>query len=165
MKDHILTEQKLFRKKGSIKLKRFGIFLLVLFLFAGTSASASSYAARYKQAYALYEKGKYRQSIQIFRQLLEKDQSNDLADNCQYWIGESYFALHEFKQAIMEFDRTLTFFPNNKREDAFYKIAQCHERLGDIPAAREMYTRFIVEFPGSRHIHGVLKKLESLHSP
>ena len=96
--------------------------------------------------------------------MLATSRTHDLSDNCQYWIGEAYYNMKKYEQALIEFDRTLTFKKTNKREDAMYKMANCHEKLGEKKLAREMYLRFLAEYPESRHAPHVLKVLETLRS-
>ena len=137
------------------------VLIIQMFVFAAQT-SAASFTDRYNTAYRQFERGRYTQAIRDFRNLLNTDATNDLSDNCQYWIGESYFQLGRYDQALVEFDRTLAFPGTNKREDALYKIAQCHEALGETTLAGELYVRFLADFPQSRHAPAVLKKLESL---
>jgi TolA-binding protein len=132
------------------KVKRAAILAVILFqmLIFAAQTSAAGFSDRYNAAYRSFERGRYTQAIRDFRNLLNSDASNDLSDNCQYWIGECYFQLGRYDQALVEFDRTLSFPGTNKREDALYKIAQCHEALAD--------------FPQSRLTPTVLKKLEKI---
>ena len=39
--------------------------------------------------------------------LIELENINDLTDNCQYWIGEIYYATRDFRNAIDAFDKYL----------------------------------------------------------
>ncbi|MBS1262658.1 MAG: Cell division coordinator CpoB [Calditrichaeota bacterium] len=134
-------------------------------LFLVTPALArGSYETRYEEALGLYREGRLSTAIQQFRALIEENPRHSLADNCQYWIGEAYFRLRRYEQAIVEFDRTLTYRNTNKREDALYKLASCHERLGKAEAARELYLRLLAEFPNTRHASYVVKKLDMLGS-
>jgi len=145
-----------------LKSSRGFVGVLGLLLLLATVSQAASYSDRYAAAYNQFERGRYTQAIRDFRNMLATDRTNDLSDNCQYWIGESYFQLGRFDQALVEFDKTLAFPGTNKREDALFKIAQCQERLGETTLAGELYVRFLVEFPQSRHSSAVLKKIEAM---
>ncbi len=131
-------------------------------LLISSIATAGVVKDRYDAAYALYEQGQISSAIPAFREITELFPNHSLADNAQYWIGEAYFRLKRYEQAIIEFDRTLLYKNTNKREDSLYKLASCHERLGKVDAARELYTRFIADYPTSRHASYVLKKLNLL---
>jgi tol-pal system protein YbgF len=141
-----------------------GVMLIALILLSGTtvSALAAGYTDRYQEGRKLFVSGKYTRAIRHFRQMLADDRTSDLSDNCQYWIGEAYYQLGDYAQAAVEFDKTLTFPSTNKREDALFKIAQCHERLGELELAQQLYKRFLAEYPESRHSRSVLTKLETL---
>jgi tol-pal system protein YbgF len=142
----------------TISVKR--VFLAVLLaLVLSTVASADIVKDKYDAAMDLYNQGQLSSAIPAFRIITENYPNHSLTDNAQYWIGEAYFRLKRFEQAIIEFDRTLLYKDTNKREDALYKLASCHERLGKTDAAKEMYSRFLAEFPNSRHASHVLKKL------
>ncbi len=141
------------------------LLLLIAVAFSMPSvAHADAVKTMYDRAYALYEQGQLSSAIPTFREITEKYPNSSLADNAQYWIGEAYFVLKRYEQAIIEFDKTLTYQNTNKREDAVYKLASCHERLGKSETALELYTRLLAEFPNTRHASYVLKKLDMLGS-
>ena len=51
------------------------------------------YEAKYIKSLAHYQNGEWNASLDGFEFLLQADSNHDKADNCQYWIGEVYFAL------------------------------------------------------------------------
>lgn len=141
----------------------FAIGVFALFAFGAGSVQADGWYSRsYKQGMKLFNRGQYLQSIKHFRELLDASRKNDLSDNCQYWIGEAYYQLGKYEQAIVEFDRTLTYPGTNKREDALYKLANCHEKKGEIRPARELYLRLMMEYPKTRHGQYVMKRIKEL---
>lgn len=158
----MLRKEKMKARSRWTKWAAIAVVLLLQANLFAAPATAASFADRYHAAYRLFERGRYTQAIRDFRNLLATDATNDLSDNCQYWIGESYYQLGRYDQALVEFDRTLAFPGTNKREDALYKIALCHEALGEATLAGELYVRFLADFPQSRHSPTVLKKLEKL---
>ena len=149
--------------KNQSVVKRIVIAFMVVIMVAGM-ASADTVKDQYDNALALYNEGQLSSAILIFREIVDNSKTHSLADNAQYWIGEAYFRLKHFEQAIVEFDRVLTFKNTNKREDSLYKLASCHERLGKADAAMELYTRLLAEYPNTRHSSYVLKKLNLLGS-
>lgn len=138
------------------------LLALAASLLSAPPASAATYEQRYDDALALYNSGQISSSIRQFRALTDESRSHSLSDNAQYWIGEAFFRLRQYEQAIVEFDRTLTYPRTNKCEDAIYKLAACHEKLGKIEMARELYTRLLAEFPNTRHASYVMEKIDLL---
>ena len=77
------------------------------------------------------------------------DPSNVLADNSQYWLGECYYTMKNYKRAIIEFEKVFMFPGTDKDDDAQLKLGHCHRSMGNIDKAREEYQRLIDYFPGS----------------
>ena len=57
-------------------------------------------------------------AIDAFEILIQNDSENDYADNAQYWIGESYYALDEYSKAIESFRKVINFADSNKADAA-----------------------------------------------
>ena len=90
-------------------------------------------------------------AIEGFEDLVKSDATNDLADNCQYWLAECYYSQKNFKRAIAEFEKVFSFAGTNKDADAQLKIALAHQSMGNIDKARDEFQRIIDYFPGSDH--------------
>jgi len=84
----------------------------------------------YQAAYIDFSKGGYQLAITGFRDFLRRFPDHKLADNAQYWIGESYLALaHSYanagqqedkatqalEEAVREFRRVITNYPRGTR--------------------------------------------------
>ncbi|MGQ9618014.1 MAG: tetratricopeptide repeat protein [Candidatus Aminicenantia bacterium] len=65
----------------------------------------------YYTAYSDYIKGNYTLAIAGFRDFYEKNKSSPMADNALYWIGECYYSLGKYEDAIREFDNLITNYP------------------------------------------------------
>lgn len=146
-------------------MKRILIIWVLAGLFALPQLSFASYKSRYYEGYELYKKKKYISAIKHFQKMLDDSKTSNLSDNCQYWIGMSYFNLGKYKQALIEFDRTLIFQGTNKREDAIYMMALTYEKLDEPEQARQIYVRFMAEFPTSKRMSKVIAKVEELGIP
>lgn len=120
------------------------------------SGGSTQLSGNYKQDYQLaldeYNARNYKTAIQMFEDLLAIDQRNSLADNCRYWIGECYYGLGNYNQAIIEFTKVFSFTKANKMADAQLKLGLCYWRLGDSQRAAQEFERLINEFPDSEYV-------------
>ncbi|MCB0279084.1 MAG: tol-pal system protein YbgF [Calditrichaeota bacterium] len=123
---------------------------------------SDSYENDYQRAYGLFQSRKYTDAIVLFQQLVDRNPKHQLADNAQYWIGESNFAKQNYRQAILDFEKVITFPKSNKNEDSQFKIAYCYVLLKDGTNARIELQRFISKYPKSRNINRAKKMLNSL---
>jgi len=115
-----------------------------------TAASPTlAYKDRYLNALSLHQNGKYEESIELFRKLVNENRNNELADNAQYWIGESYYSMKQYQQAVIEFEKVSAFSNTDKNDDAQYKIGLCYESTGDHEKARAAFQKLIDFYPRS----------------
>lgn len=126
------------------------------------SLTFSEYQAKYEEALGEYEKKNYRFAIQFFKELLRVNSSNSLADNCRYWIGESYYGLKDYEHAIQEFDKVFTFSNSNKNDAAFFKIGLCYQKMNLPGFAREAYKKLIEKYPESELLETAKRYLARL---
>lgn len=104
----------------------------------------------YEQAYAWYKAASYQKAIYQFNKFLKDFPQHDLADNAQYWIGESYYSLELFPRAIYAFQRVITYYPKgNKAPDALLKIGMCYLATKDKEKARATFQKLVAEYPAS----------------
>lgn len=106
--------------------------------------------ALYDRGYSLFHEGEYARSEAAFRRFLELHAESDLADNAQFWIGESRWARGDFAAALEGYTRTVERYPDgNKVPDALLKAGRCLENLGQVGRAIQTYEAVIVRFAGS----------------
>ena len=105
----------------------------------------------------------YRGAIEQFKKFLETHPDSNLADNAQYWIGESYYALQNFDQAIVEFDLVRKDYPkSDKVPAAWLKIGYSFAELGNRVDARLFLQEVINRFPQSKEAEKARNKIRSL---
>ena len=68
--------------------------------YSGSSMNRSEFGSRYETALREFKSRNYIQAVDIFNEVILRDPDNSLADNCQYWICESYYGLTKYNQAI-----------------------------------------------------------------
>jgi tol-pal system protein YbgF len=101
-------------------------------------------------AYADYSRGNYDLAISEFRQYVETYPTTEMADNAQYWIGESLFAKKQYNEAITEFDKVSTLFPKGDKVPASrFKKGLALRELGDEEGAKAEFTAITKLFPRS----------------
>jgi len=83
----------------------------------------------YEDALRLYQSGDYQKAVESFNKFIKSYPKSDLADNAQYWVGESYYDLKNYSQAWVEMNKLLKVYPKgNKADDARVKIKIIEER-------------------------------------
>ena len=113
--------------------------------------SDEEYSTKYIEALAHYQNGEWNMSLDEFNFLIQVDNNHDLADNCQYWIGEVYYALNNYNRSIREFEKVFSFTGNNKSDDAQYKIGLCYMNIGQIGRAINEFKKLLEYYPDSEY--------------
>lgn len=124
------------------------------------SSPEDEFSVRYEKALSEYYSGNHRKAITLFTSLLTFDSNHALSDNCQYWIGESYYALGEFALAVQEFKRVFAYGDSNKKDDAQLKLWLCYLKLGDKPKAEEELNRLLTDYSDSEYVDKVKELLK-----
>lgn len=109
----------------------------------------------YKTAISSYFDGEYKNAIEYFEKLISVDDSHDLSDNAQYWIGESYFALGHYEDAMGTFEIVLTYPQSNKNDYAQFKIGLCLLKLNKPNQANAAFQSFLDSYPKSELVSRV----------
>ena len=112
----------------------------------------TSYEIRYQNALQMFHNSKYRDALSGFSDLISENRGHSLSDNCQYWIGECYFALKEFSQAIIAFEKVFTFLNSNKDDDAQFKLGYTYLKLGDGKRAEEEFIKLSTNYSDSEFV-------------
>ncbi len=116
----------------------------------------------YTGALDLFMARNYQQAITEFEGLLSAGISDDLADNCHYWIGESYYAMGKYSEAIGHFEKVFDFPQSGKRPYAQLMIGNAQAALGNTSAAKEAYNALVTTYPASHLVSKAQDKLAKL---
>jgi tol-pal system protein YbgF len=111
-------------------------------------------AAAEKQAYELalnqFKVGNYQLAISSFQNFMTNFSGSELLPSAQYWIGNAYYAMRDYKSAIAAQQKVVKLWPeNSKAPDALLNIASSQAELGDSPAARETLRALVKKYPSS----------------
>jgi TolA-binding protein len=105
------------------------------------------YQTKYIESLSNYQNGEWNLSLDGFKFLIQADSNHDLADNCQYWIGEVYYSLKEYNRSIKEFEKVFTFPGTNKADDAQFKLGLCYVNIGQIEMQRRNLKIYLSSTP------------------
>ena len=105
---------------------------------------------------------KYQDAVQQFEQLLNTNPDHSLASNCQYWIGESYNAMGNYRQAIEYFSAVMRYKSSYKFDDALIMNGLCQIKLGNTDRAREQFQELMSRYPDSEYAPKAMRYLGRL---
>jgi tol-pal system protein YbgF len=125
---------------------------------------SSEFGLAYQDALDDFQVRRYDSAISKFRELIASNDNSPLADNCQYWIGECYFAMGKYYEAVAEFQKVYTFSRSNKAGDAQLMIGIAFMKSGEKDMARAeltMLTSFNPESDSARKAQRYLRMLDN----
>ncbi len=104
--------------------------------------------ANYQAAFDLLRDGKYAEATEGFKQLLARFPTSSMADNAQYWLGESYYVTRDFTAALKAFRAVVDKYPDSRKlPDALLKIGYCDYELQSWKTARAALSQVVQQFP------------------
>jgi TolA-binding protein len=109
----------------------------------------SEYGLAYQDALDDFYVRRFDSAIRKFRALLQNNDRNELADNCQYWIGECYYAMGKYYDAVAEFQKVYAFAKSNKTTDAQLMIGLAFLKTGEKDMARAEFSMLVSFDPRS----------------
>jgi tol-pal system protein YbgF len=131
----------------------------------------------YQAAYIDYSKGSYALAVAGFREFIRRHPEHELADNAQYWIGESLYSLgrtyanqgqsercvQSLEQAVQEFKKVVANYPRgDKAPTALYKEALVLIELKQ-PAVAQLRLQYLIDnFPQAEETPLARERLASL---
>jgi len=117
---------------------------------ATVTADLAREQQEYDAAFALLKQGRYEHAARQFRAFVAAHPKSPLADNAQYWVGESAYVVRNFKLALDEFGKLLQAHPDSpKAPDALLKIGYAHYELADWGKARETLNQVVARYPNT----------------
>lgn len=121
----------------------------------------------YNTAMADYLKGNFALAIEGFKLYLEQFPESPLADNSLYWIGECYFSLNQYQEAINSFNGLILNYPEgDKIPTAYLKKGLSLIELNKKDDAIAVFRLLISKFPYEEDAKIAQEKIKELgYSP
>ena len=115
----------------------------------------------YTSALQAYDKGNYSTAREKFQELMTKYPESDKKDNCQFWIGESFYQEKWYEKAILEYQKVIEKYPKgNKTQAALLKQGLSFYNIGDKQNASLVLNELIQKYPKSNEAKVAAKKLK-----
>jgi tol-pal system protein YbgF len=117
----------------------------------------------YDAAYQAFKDKKYKESREKFQAFIKDYPRNDLADNAQFWIAETYYAEKFYEDAILAYESLLKKYPDSKKTgNALLKQASAFIEIGDAKTGKIILNKLIEKYPDSKDAELARKKLAEL---
>lgn len=115
---------------------------------ASVAPAAVDPGADYDRAYSSIVSGNYAAAEAGFKKFLTDFPGDARAADAQYWLGESYFSRHQYRDAATSYLATYKNHPTSqKAPDSLFKLGLSLEGLGETSAACATYGELTKKFP------------------
>lgn len=128
---------------------------------SGTSSVDCS--AAYDDAFILVRRGEYEQAIEAFKGFIGDCEKHELVENAHYWIGESYYSLERFDEAVTEFEFLMDKYKSSVNASrALYKLGRSKQELGKKAQAKAAFQKLVDEHGGTLEAEQAKERLKEL---
>jgi branched-chain amino acid transport system substrate-binding protein len=87
---------------------------------------------RYKSALDEYKRGELDKAARHFQDFIVQNPRTALTDDALYFLGDIYFQTQEYKVAVIQFERLLSYFPSSPHfHEAQWSLANCYYKLAE----------------------------------
>lgn len=117
--------------------------------------------AEYRKGVMLLRQGAYDRAIPAFRDFLRTAPDSPLVPSAHYWIGESYTALGDTQQAILNYYEVRKSPKNEHAPAAIFKIGVAFLRMGNKSEARLAFQKVVSDYPSSPEAAQAKEKLQA----
>jgi len=120
----------------------------------------------YEAAQGQRRVGNYQGAIVAFQNFIKQYPKSSLAPRAQYWIGDSYFNLRDFKLAIGSQQALLKTYPDSPTvPDSLLNIASSQLEMGETVSGRKTLEELLAKFPISEAAEKAKRRIAALNAP
>ena len=116
----------------------------------------------YRGAVRLFQDQQYNPAIQEFRTFQRRCPDSQMADDAQYWIGESHYVQNDYHRAILEFNDVLSYRRGDRIAAALLRQAQAFLAIGDKTDARLILQKLVSDYPSAAQTTEAQTMLQTL---
>ncbi len=120
---------------------------------SGTStvATRAEFQQKYDAALQLFRGRSYKDALANFQDLSMSKANPPMVGNAFYWMGECYYAMRKYPDALKAFQSVLTFPKSYKEGAAYIMLGMSYLRLGDKDQAKTTWETLIQKDPKSQY--------------
>jgi tol-pal system protein YbgF len=126
-------------------------------------AEPKNKAAIYEAAYDAFKEKRYKEAREKFEAFIKEFPKDELTDNAQFWIAETYYGEKDFEGAILAYEALLKKYPNSqKAPNALLKQGFSFIEIGDKRTGKVILEKLRESYPNSREAELAKKKIEEI---
>lgn len=130
---------------------------------APVKSASNGRAKAYDDAFQAFKDQNYKEARRKFESFIKDYPKNDLTDNAQFWIGETYYSEKDYEGAILAYETLLKKYPGStKTGAAMLKQGLSFINIGDAKTGTIILRRLIEKFPDSKEATLARKKIAQL---
>jgi tol-pal system protein YbgF len=128
-----------------------------------TAAATQDETREYEAAQSQRRIGNSQGAITAFQSFVSQHPKSNLAPRAQYWIGDSYFNLRDYKNAIASQQKLIASYGDSSSvPDALLNIASSQLEQGETAAARKTMDGLVSRYPSSEAAEKAKRRLATL---
>lgn len=117
----------------------------------------------YEAAYQAFKDKRYREAGKRFEAFIKDYPRNELTDNAQFWIAETYYVEKDYEGAILAYEALLKNYSDSEKiSGALLKQGFAFIEIGDKKTGRIILEKLIEKFPDSKGAEVATKKLNAI---
>jgi tol-pal system protein YbgF len=117
-------------------------------LVASDTVATDAESSDYQEAFNMFKIGRFKGAISKFKSFIENYPTSKLLPSSHYWIGNSYYAMRDFKRAIYVQQELVKDFPDSaKVPDAMLNIASSQKEINYTTASQKTLKDLIAKYP------------------
>ena len=120
----------------------------------------------YDTAWADYTNGQWELAVEGFEAYLNTFPRSELADDAQFYIGQTRYADGQFQESVAAFEDVLLNYPEGDVvPEAAYKRGLALDRLGETEQAQQAFELVVEDYPDSAMATLAQQALDRLNQP
>ncbi len=117
----------------------------------------------YETAYGTFEKKQYKEAREKFETFIKEFPQDELTDNAQFWIAETYYGEKNFEDAILAYETLLKKYPQSeKAPTALKKQGFSFIEMNDKKTGKVILEQLIERYPNSKEAGEAKKKIAEM---